>query len=804
MLETLEQDVGVGDQAGGDHQQDRGDEDEGDDELDLRRRPRRLLLDRAALLAAQGARLAAELVGERRAEAARALDRGAEGRDLAPRDPRAEAARGRSRPAPRRRPRRRSSAARRPAARSPSRRSRRSRRPGRGRRRRRPRAGRARPAAPRSAGGADGARARARRASGTTKPGRPAGRAPPARRACRAPPARRAGRRALPAPRSRGAAPGPAPLTRPPARACGSRRTRPAAAPPAIASIAVAAGEPSSPSRKPGWSSSAKSAPPVGIATTRSPVKRAWAVAARASSATRSRSAAPAAKRRSRRGEVAARQPLAEQRRGEGVDPGRAHPPAPGLDRRRGRGAEVELGAEPGELDRGRPVERGRGRGQRRAQRAAGGERVGDRDRDFRQRPLDRAPVAPAAAGDRPGRGAGAGDRERQAGRDPAEEPAAGDRGEGAEQGEPAALRARTARSPPARPAAAARAPPEPSRAAAGLASSASRAPSAASPPAPAPSSSAIGPGRRYPPPTSAISTTRRAPSASRSSWTTRSIPRRACSEIAVVGQADAGHQGEGLDPRDRVAGRVRVHGRERPVVAGVERGQQVERLGAADLADHDPVRAHPQRVAEQVADRHLSPALDARRPALEPHHMGLLQAQLGRVLDRHHPLLGVDEARDRVEQGGLAGAGAAADQDAAPLGDRPLEQVVLLAAERAQLDQLPAGRAAWRRSGGSRATGPSIESGGITTLTREPSASRASTIGLSSSIAAAERREDALDRVAQLLLAAEADAGRLDPAAALDVDGVGAVDHHLLDLGVGEQVLERAEADRVARGSAP
>ena len=64
---------------------------------------------------------------------------------------------------------------------------------------------------------------------------------------------------------------------------------------------------------------------------------------------------------------------------------------------------------------------------------------------------------------------------------------------------------------------------------------------------------------------------------------------------------------------------------------------------------------------------------------------------------------------------------------------------------------------------------------------------------------AAAERREDALDRVAQRLLVVEATAGRLDPARPLDVDAIGAVDHHLLDPRVVEQLLERPEADRVA-----
>ena len=74
------------------------------------------------------------------------------------------------------------------------------------------------------------------------------------------------------------------------------------------------------------------------------------------------------------------------------------------------------------------------------------------------------------------------------------------------------------------------------------------------------------------------------------------------------------------------------------PVLSAVE---QVERLRPADLADHDPVGAHPQRVAEQVADRHLPPALDARRAALEPDDVRLAQAKLGRVLDRDHPLPG-------------------------------------------------------------------------------------------------------------------------------------------------------------------
>ena len=62
-------------------------------------------------------------------------------------------------------------------------------------------------------------------------------------------------------------------------------------------------------------------------------------------------------------------------------------------------------------------------------------------------------------------------------------------------------------------------------------------------------------------------------------------------------------------------------------------------RLPAADLADHDPVRPHAQRVADQVADGDLALALDVRRPALQPDHVVLLELQLHGVLDGDDPL---------------------------------------------------------------------------------------------------------------------------------------------------------------------
>ncbi len=82
VLEAGQQPVAVGDQAGGDHQQHRGHQDQGDDELDLRRGAGRALLDPAALVAPQGGWPGAGAGRRAVSRAPRALDRGDRARQL--------------------------------------------------------------------------------------------------------------------------------------------------------------------------------------------------------------------------------------------------------------------------------------------------------------------------------------------------------------------------------------------------------------------------------------------------------------------------------------------------------------------------------------------------------------------------------------------------------------------------------------------------------------------------------------------------------------------------------------------------
>ena len=123
--------------------------------------------------------------------------------------------------------------------------------------------------------------------------------------------------------------------------------------------------------------------------------------------------------------------------------------------------------------------------------------------------------------------------------------------------------------------------------------------------------------------------------------------------------QVDAGHADHVFETSQRLARRVRVNRRHRTVMAGVHRLQHVERFFTAALTDDDPVRAHSQRVLQQIAHRDLAGAFKVCGTRLKPYDMRLLQLQFGRVFDRDSSLGAVDHARQRVEQRRLTGAGA-------------------------------------------------------------------------------------------------------------------------------------------------
>jgi hypothetical protein len=247
---------------------------------------------------------------------------------------------------------------------------------------------------------------------------------------------------------------------------------------------------------------------------------------------------------------------------------------------------------------------------------------------------------------------------------------------------------------------------------------------------------------------------------------------------------------------RQRVARRVGVHGRQRPVVAGVHRLEHVERFLAADLADDDAVGPHAQRVDDELALADRALALDVGRPRLEPRDVLLVELQLGGVLDRDDALALGDEAREHVQQRRLAGAGAAADEHVQASRARSARGTRASAASAPQRDQV----LGLEPLGGKRrieSSGPSTASGGMIAFTREPSGSRASTIGELSST----RRPTPLtirSMTRSRCLSSWNVVGTRSSAAALDEDVLVGVDEDVAD------ARNRAAAARAGRGRTP
>jgi hypothetical protein len=87
----------------------------------------------------------------------------------------------------------------------------------------------------------------------------------------------------------------------------------------------------------------------------------------------------------------------------------------------------------------------------------------------------------------------------------------------------------------------------------------------------------------------------------------------------------------------------------------GVERDEQVERLGLAHLADHEPVRAHPQSLLDQAPQGDLAGTLEARLAALHRDPVGARDRQFEGLLNGDDALVGPCRREQRTEQGGLA-----------------------------------------------------------------------------------------------------------------------------------------------------
>ena len=185
--------------------------------------------------------------------------------------------------------------------------------------------------------------------------------------------------------------------------------------------------------------------------------------------------------------------------------------------------------------------------------------------------------------------------------------------------------------------------------------------------------------------------------------------------------------------------------------------------------------------------------ALDVGRAALHAADMGLLELELGGVLDGEDSLGVPDEGRQRVERGGLARSRAARDDDVETAGDRGLEIGRHGLGEGAESDQIVdaellllelADRDQRAVHGDGRHHG--VEARAVLEARVD--------VGVRLVHAPADGRDDLVDDPHEVLLVAERHVRERQLARALDEDLAGPVDEDVVHVVVAQQGLQRAE----------
>ena len=233
--------------------------------------------------------------------------------------------------------------------------------------------------------------------------------------------------------------------------------------------------------------------------------------------------------------------------------------------------------------------------------------------------------------------------------------------------------------------------------------------------------------------------------------------------------------------------------------MAGVHGLEHVDDLLAARLADDDPVGPHPQGVFQTVSGRHLALAFDVGRAAFHPAHVGLLQLEFGRILDREDPFGIVDEGTERVERRGFTRTGTARHDDVEAGGHGGLKVGGHFLGKGAELHQVvdaqlvlfefPDGNeAAVHRDGGHHG----VEARAVLEAGVD--------VRVGFVHAPAHGGHDLVDDPQQVAFVLEGDVGQFQLARAFHEDLLRAVDQNIVDRLILEQGFERTEAHHLVK----
>ena len=259
-----------------------------------------------------------------------------------------------------------------------------------------------------------------------------------------------------------------------------------------------------------------------------------------------------------------------------------------------------------------------------------------------------------------------------------------------------------------------------------------------------------------------------------------------------VAGKAMQAHQH--LQPLQGVGGAVGMNGGHRAVMAGAHGLQNFDRFVRAHFAQNYAVGPHSECVAQKVAGADFARAVYCRGARFHSHHMRHLQSEFRGVFNGDDALLGAGIGTHHIEKRGLAGAGAARNENVAARAHRSGEIAQAFGAEGAIAHQVLAGEGhiaefADRDMGAVQCHGwdHDIEARSV----GQPSID----VRIGFVHPPPDRGDDALNDVHQMVEIAEPGSDKLQFAIAFDIDRTGAVDDHIIHAGIVEQRLERPES---------
>jgi len=128
-----------------------------------------------------------------------------------------------------------------------------------------------------------------------------------------------------------------------------------------------------------------------------------------------------------------------------------------------------------------------------------------------------------------------------------------------------------------------------------------------------------------------------------------------------------ARHQAECLQSSRHVLRRIRMNCPASAFVTCVHRREEVDHFRPPDLADHQSVRTHSQRLPHQIPQGDCPGTFHVRQPRLQSHDMGVVRPELCGVLYQQDAVISWHQPKEAGQDCGLSTTRSSGNQEGQP-----------------------------------------------------------------------------------------------------------------------------------------